>query len=153
MCVQQFFRLVPELDENQRKNLKIPPRDPAARNGRRRATLIVTPSSLISHWIQQIQTHVDRRVDLKIFVHHGQSKAMIGKELEDQDVVLTTYGTLAAEYGEFVSHAPLLRAKWLRVCLDEGHGIKNHRAKVAKAAAQLITDRKWVISGAKQIKF
>lgn len=89
---------------------------------------------------------MDPRVELKVFVHHGTSRALIGKELEDQDIVLTTYGTLMAEFNNEV-HSPLLRAKWLRVCLDEGHMIKNSRAKTAKAAANLDTHRKWIISG------
>lgn len=135
-----------QLTDEQIKNLVVPPRMPANLNGRRRATLIVTPASLISHWLGQIEQHVDKRVDLSIFVHHGQSKAMLGKDLEDQDIVLTTYGTLQSELNDKM-HGPLLRAKWLRVCLDEGHFIKNHRAKTAKAAANLDTKRKWIISG------
>ena len=35
----------------------------------------------------------------------------------------------------------------MRVCLDEGHNIKNHLAKTSKAAAQLNTLRKWIITG------
>ena len=30
------------------------------------ATLIVTPASLISHWLEQIDRHIDDRVDLKV---------------------------------------------------------------------------------------
>ena len=40
-----------------------------------------------------------------------------------------------------------MRARWLRVVLDEGHYIKNHNTCTAKAAILLKTDRKWVISG------
>ena len=31
--------------------------------------------------------------------------------------------------------------------LDEGHMVKNHLSKTHKAAAELDTDRKWVITG------
>ena len=86
------------------------------------------------------------RVDLKVFVHYGASKASFSSSLTDQDVVLTTYGTLSAEFG-MRQHSPLLGTKWLRVCLDEGHGIKNHRTKTAKAAANLDTQRRWIVSG------
>ncbi len=85
-------------------------------------------------------------MDLKVFVHYAQTKALLGGELEDQDIVLTTYGTLSAEFAS-QQHSPLLKARWLRVCLDEGHGIKNHRARTAQAAANLNTQRKWIISG------
>lgn len=136
------------LTEEQLKAIIMPARQPAVCGRRRRATLIVTPASLISHWLEQIKTHVDRRVELKIFVHHGQSKAHIATELERQDLVFTTYGTMQAELNDGASVAsPLLSAKWLRVCLDEGHFIKNHNAKTAKAANALNTERKWIISG------
>lgn len=67
--------------------------------------------------------------------------------LEEQDIVFTTYGTLMSEYSVDDMSGPLLRAKWLRVVLDEGHSIKNHLSKTAKAASQLDTQRKWIISG------
>ena len=59
---------------------------------------------------------------------------------------MTTYGTLQHEFNE-TNLGPLLRAKWLRVVLDEGHFIKNHLAKTSKAAANLNTKRKWIVSG------
>ncbi len=86
------------------------------------------------------------RVDLKVFVHYGQSKANFNTELNDQHIVLTTYGTLSAEFA-MRGHSPLLATKWLRVCLDEGHSIKNHRTRTAKAAMNLDAARRWIVSG------
>ena len=120
---------------------------PARLDGRRRATLIVTPASLIGHWLEQIQRHVDKCVNLKLFVHHGSCKSFLSTELQDQDIVLTTYGTLQSELSENHGMGPLLKAKWLRVVLDEGHNIKNYNSKTAKAASWLDTDRKWIVSG------
>jgi SNF2 family DNA or RNA helicase len=60
-------------------------------------------------------------VNLDVFVHHGQSKALIPMELQEKDIVLTTYGTLMSEFKD--NPGPLLRAKWLRVVLDEGHQV------------------------------
>jgi hypothetical protein len=50
-----------ELTPQQQKNLKIPPRDIALLKGRRRATLIVTPASLIGQWLGQIEMHVHKK--------------------------------------------------------------------------------------------
>ena len=77
------------------------------------------------------------------------NKTMFVTHLEDQDIVLTTYGTLQSELKEndYSECGPLIKAKWLRVCLDEGHNIKNHLARTSKAAARLNTERKWIISG------
>ena len=99
------------LTEEQKKNLVIPSTAPAVCGVRRRPTLLVTPSTLIPHWLEQIQTHVDPRVELKVFVHHGTSKAHIPAELERQDIVLTTYGTLAAEHNTM--SPPLLSTRCL----------------------------------------
>ena len=35
-----------------------------------RATLIVTPTSVLSQWVGQIEEHVSKNVDIEIFVHH-----------------------------------------------------------------------------------
>ena len=128
------------------QNVIIPPRQPAVRRGRRRATLIVCPTSLISHWVEQLDTHLHRAVNIKVKVHHGSSKALTGADLETFDIVITSYGVLANEFG-VETHSPLLRAKWLRVVLDEGHMIKNHHTKTAKAALNLDTLRRWIVTG------
>lgn len=50
------------LSEEQRKNLIIPPKyPPKLASGKRRATLVVTPASLISHWLCQVREHIDDR--------------------------------------------------------------------------------------------
>jgi len=66
-----------EMTPSQKKNLRVPPSRPAVRGNRNGATLVVTPASLIAHWIEQIEMHVDKRVDLKVFVHYGQNKAQV----------------------------------------------------------------------------
>ena len=128
--------------------LIIPPRIPAKQDGRRRATLLVCPTSLISHWVEQLNIHLLQGVQLRLKIHHGQSKAQSAGELEAHDLVITTYGILAAEFtnGE-ISRGPLLNTLWLRVVLDEGHQVKNHLGKAHKAALQLNVERKWVVSG------
>ena len=123
----------------------VPLAEPAKRKGRAHPTLIICPTSLLSHWCQEIDSHILPSVELKVKVHHGSNKAKLGADLNTYDIVLSTYGTLANELNADTS--PLLRAKWLRVILDEGHYIKNHRSKTAKAANQLKTVRRWVVTG------
>ena len=112
----------------------------------RKCTLIVCPTSLISHWVNQFQVHVHKNVNIRVKVHHGRRKAVTRLELESSDIVITTYGTLSSE-AEHDYSSPLMRAKWLRVVLDEGHSIKNYNAKCCKAALKLDTLRKWVVTG------
>ena len=86
----------------------IPPREPASRGRRQRHTLVVCPSSLLSYWCAEIDNHVVCSVELKVKVHHIQHKAKLGADLNQFDVVITTYGTLANKLNADTS--PLLHA-------------------------------------------
>ena len=114
---------------------------------RRGSTLIVCPTSLISHWVEQFQTHVNKnKISLRVKVHHGSSRAVASVELETSDVVITSYGTLSSEI-DTGDTSPLIRTPWLRVVLDEGHYIKNQHSKCWRSVMQLDSERKWIITG------
>ena len=124
----------------------IPPRQPALRNGRRKPTLLVCPTSLISHWVEQLEVHLDKSVNIAVMIHHGATKVQNVEDMDNADVVITTYGVLASEWGMYTPGL-LFKVKWLRVVMDEGHYIKNHNTKTAKAAVNLNTERRWVVTG------
>ncbi|KAJ3181568.1 hypothetical protein HDU85_003510 [Gaertneriomyces sp. JEL0708] len=63
-----------------------------------KTTLIVTPLSTIPQWIHQIQTHL-RANCVSVHVYHGTGKSTTPETLSGYDIVLTTYGTVGAEYG------------------------------------------------------
>jgi SNF2 family DNA or RNA helicase len=103
---------------------------------------------------------------------HGQTKAR-GKgvswdDIRIYDVVLTTYGTLAAEYGrmekyvaernlppEQLDHAamskkfPLLspKSRFHRVILDEAQCIKNKNTQTAKACFRILATYRLCLTG------
>jgi len=108
-----------------------------------KATLIVCPLSVLSNWEQQIQEHTDG--SLKVYRFHGPGRITDPAFLAQQDVVVTTFGTLAAE-GPGGAGA-LGRTQWLRVVLDEAHNIKNPRSQQALAANALTATRRWAITG------
>lgn len=64
--------------------------------------------------------------------------------LAGQDIVLTTYQTMAADAK---ANGPLQKVHWLRVVLDEGHTIRNPAAQMTKAILSLRVNRKWVVTG------
>lgn len=45
-------------------------------------------------------------MNYKIAIHHGSKRSKSINELKSYDIVLTTYGTLAAEHGKEVSLDP-----------------------------------------------
>ena len=46
---------------------------------------------------EQLEQHVDEHVQLQVFTYYGQSRTSDVKQLSENDIVLTTYQTLAAD--------------------------------------------------------
>jgi SNF2 family DNA or RNA helicase len=55
---------------------------------------------------------------LNILIYHGQKRESESRELLDFDVLLTTYATVASEFGK--GYGPLYGITWFRIILDEG---------------------------------
>ncbi|ESP03729.1 hypothetical protein LOTGIDRAFT_198942 [Lottia gigantea] len=109
-----------------------------------RTTLIICPLSVIYNWQCQLEEHVREDVKLKIYKFHGSHRTTDSKLLESQDVVISTYGTITAE---FKGGNRLRKIHWLRIILDEGHEIRNPDTLRALAITELKAERKWVITG------
>jgi SNF2 family DNA or RNA helicase len=126
----------------------------------------------MEQWATEVKTKT-RPGQLKVTTHHGPSRAksesnmspliIDGKKLENYDVVITTYQTLASEHAQDAdsdSDKPggaLFQLKWLRIVLgmsyperanvDEAHNIKNRNTKAAKAAVALRAKYRWCLTG------
>ncbi|EFW16478.1 hypothetical protein D8B26_005802 [Coccidioides posadasii str. Silveira] len=119
-----------------------------------RTTLIISPLGVMSNWRDQIATHVKQENALKVLVYHGTGKKEAEK-LDQYDVVITTYGALAMEFGQVDGKSPkapkpkqgLFSMRWRRVVLDEGHTIRSPRTKGARAACALEADSRWSLTG------
>jgi SNF2 family DNA or RNA helicase len=111
-------------------------------------------------------TKIDKSHQLTTFVYHSGKRAT-WSTLRDFDVVLTTYGTLGAEYKRLVdlekrrkahpdmdtsvyqSKFPFLgeTSRWYRVILDEAQCIKNKNTKAALAASHLQAQTRFCLTG------
>lgn len=106
-------------------------------------TLIVAPVSVMSNWKQQIDRHVLPEMAPKVLIYHSSTGGS-GADLEKYGVVVTSYGKLTREKE---SPGPLMRTKWRRIVLDEGHTIRNAKTNAAQAACQLEAKSRWVLTG------
>uniref|UniRef100_A0A673CDH0 Helicase-like transcription factor n=1 Tax=Sphaeramia orbicularis TaxID=375764 RepID=A0A673CDH0_9TELE len=109
-----------------------------------RTTLIICPLSVLSNWLDQFEQHVHANVKLNVYLYYGSERNRSKKFLSSQDVVITTYNVLSAD---FENKSPLHGIHWLRVVLDEGHTIRNPNAQMSKAVLQLKAQRRWILSG------
>ncbi|PYI09985.1 hypothetical protein BO78DRAFT_435423 [Aspergillus sclerotiicarbonarius CBS 121057] len=112
-------------------------------------TLIVSPVGVMSNWRNQARDHTHSDKAPKVLIYHGQGKKEAGN-LDQYDVVVTSYGALAMEYSPNAKAPPkkgLFSVHWRRVVLDEGHTIRNPRSKGSLAACNLRAGSRWTLTG------
>ncbi|GFQ86056.1 e3 ubiquitin-protein ligase SHPRH [Trichonephila clavata] len=131
-----------------------------------RATLIVSPSSILYQWEQEIDRHVQKN-SLKIFMYYGveHHKFINPKILADYDIVLSSYEIFRKELSHInVPHgdqqrplrhpkkfrtlpSPLSSIEWWRICLDEAQMVEGVTTKSAQMAHELKCVNQWCVTG------
>ncbi|RLN78962.1 hypothetical protein BBJ28_00011788 [Nothophytophthora sp. Chile5] len=110
-------------------------------------TLVVCPLSLLYQWKNEVEERFLPST-LKVHVYYGDDRdvgcvSAMGS-FSKSDVVLTTYGVLAAESDK---GGLLLTTDWTRVILDEAHSIKNRLTGHFKACSTLRATHRWCLTG------
>ena len=110
-----------------------------------KSTLLVSPVSAIKNWEDQIKDHLVPGA-LSFYVYHGTNRTQNVYELSKYDVVITTYGTLAADFSKGTASV-LHRLKWFRVVLDEAHTCRESKSLQAQAVYAVHAARRWALTG------
>ena len=119
-------------------------------------TLIVAPLSVMSNWKNQAEMHTKTKYAPNVLIYHGQqNRGLIADQLKEYDIVVTTYQTMTLELFTNNKDVPakvptpkgLFSIQWRRVVLDEGHNIRNPKAKMSRAAHALMATSRWVLTG------
>ncbi len=100
--------------------------------------LVVCPTTLIYNWENEIKKFTP---SLNYYIHHGPLRNRNHAELNNHNVIITTYGTLRSDI-KFFAAMPLDY-----VVLDESQAIKNPSSKVTKAVALLRAKHRLCMSG------
>ena len=93
-----------------------------------RPCLVVCPTSVVPNWLAEAARLAP---ELRVVSLHGPDRAQRFSEIENADLVVTTYALLPRD----VEH--LLPVDWHVVVLDEAQAIKNAAAKTTRAACRL----------------
>lgn len=107
---------------------------------RRMPSLIVCPPTLSGHWQQEIKTYAPF-LSCMAYVGVPTDRARLRDQLGTTDIVITSYDICRNDTSVL---APL---NWNYLVLDEGHLIKNPRAKVTLAVKQLLSNHRLILSG------
>ena len=111
-----------------------------ALDSRRLPSLIVCPPTLSGHWQQEIQTYAPFLTCLA-YVGPPTDRSRLRGNLEKADIVVTSYDVCRNDVDIL---APL---NWNYCVLDEGHLIKNPRAKTTIAVKRISSNHRLILSG------
>jgi superfamily II DNA or RNA helicase len=116
------------------------PKKPGAPEARRKPfkALIVAPTSVVTNWLREMDKFAP---SLRHALWHGAERKERQDELEDADVVVTSYALLRRDE-ELLKEIP-----WRYVILDEAQQIKNPLSATARAAKRLRADRRLALTG------
>jgi superfamily II DNA or RNA helicase len=101
-------------------------------------SLVVVPTSLIQNWKRELARFAPH---LSVAIWHGNARHDAGHDLEQADIVVTSYSLLVRE-----------RERWAEreyhyLILDEAQAIKNPRAAAREAAQEIQADHRLCLSG------
>ncbi|OYV52229.1 MAG: hypothetical protein B7Z77_02470 [Acidocella sp. 20-58-15] len=103
-----------------------------------RPALIVVPTSLVANWTAELKKFAP---GLKVVVLHGMERHEKRDQLDDVQVVITTYTVLTRDIEEMKA------LPWHIVVLDEAQAIKSPDARATRAVCQLDTQHRVCLSG------
>lgn len=106
--------------------------------GRKGTTLVVTPKSLVFNWARETARFTP---DLRCGSYIGPKRSRLLENLDDYDILFSTYGTVRRDVDVLSKH------QFLYIILDEAQAIKNVESQNAKAARILSGERRLILSG------
>ncbi|KAK4125303.1 hypothetical protein N657DRAFT_362668 [Parathielavia appendiculata] len=134
-----------------------------------KTNLIIGPVALIKQWESEVKKKLKGGTHrLSTLLLHSKKRPY--SEIKNYDVVLTTYGSLAAEWKRYTQHiekmkeaagyreeddaelakkCPLLhaRSRFYRVILDEAQCVKNKDTQASRAVHRLTATYRWCLTG------
>lgn len=107
---------------------------------RRLPSLIVCPPTLSGHWQQEIKAYAPF-LSVSAYVGPPQERKALKDKLDQPDIVITSYDVCRND-------AEILeKYNWNYVVLDEGHLIKNAKAKISIAVKKLASNHRLILTG------
>ncbi|KAL2752469.1 hypothetical protein ACRALDRAFT_1044516 [Sodiomyces alcalophilus JCM 7366] len=107
---------------------------------RRLPSLIVCPPTLSGHWQQEIQTYAPF-LSVTAYVGPPAERKAMKDSLDKTDIVVTSYDVCRNDVDI------LVRYNWNYIVLDEGHLIKNPKAKISLAVKRLASNHRLILTG------
>jgi hypothetical protein len=112
-----------------------------------KATLLIVPSSLLPSWESQLIKHLYPGT-LRWVKHHGSYRLRDLAQLQQFNLVISTFQTVSSEYRrQAITPSILFYASWRRIVLDEAHCIRNRNTITTKAVCAIQATSRWAMTG------
>lgn len=100
--------------------------------------MVICPTSLVSNWLNEA---IKFTPDLKVLVLHGVARHQYFKDINDYDLVVTTYPLVARDFKMFMEYS------FSDLILDEAQTIKNPLAKMTKSIKRIDAKQRLCLTG------
>ncbi|KAL7269794.1 TATA-binding protein-associated factor mot1 [Rhizina undulata] len=107
---------------------------------RRLPSLIVCPPTLSGHWQQEISTYAPFLTAM-CYIGNPAERARVRAQLGSTDIVITSYDICRNDIENIGNY------NWNYCVLDEGHIIKNSKAKLTQAVKKVVANHRLILSG------
>ncbi|KAL6533717.1 btaf1 RNA polymerase II, B-TFIID transcription factor-associated, 170kDa [Orobanche hederae] len=105
-------------------------------------SLIVCPSTLVGHWVYEIEKFIDPSLLTTLqYIGSAQERASLRLQFNKHNAIVTSYDVVRKDIDY------LTQLLWNYCILDEGHIIKNSKSKVTSAVKQLKAKHRLILSG------
>ncbi|KAL8195695.1 hypothetical protein R6Q57_025448 [Mikania cordata] len=105
-------------------------------------SLIICPSTLVGHWVYEIEKFIDASVITTLqYVGSSQERVTLRSQFHKYNVIVTSYDVIRKDIDD------LKQLLWNYCILDEGHIIKNAKSKITGAVKQLKAQHRLILSG------
>jgi TATA-binding protein-associated factor len=103
-------------------------------------SLVICPPTITGHWQQEIATYAPFLKCL-VYVGNPTDRQRLRGQIRQQDIVITSYDICRNDTDLICKY------NWNYCTLDEGHIIKNAKAKVTMAAKRVMANHRLILSG------
>jgi len=107
---------------------------------RRLPSLIICPPTLSGHWQQEINQYAPF-LTATCYVGNPAERARVKSQLGVTDIVITSYDICRNDIEQ------MSKLSWNYCVLDEGHIIKNSKAKLTQAVKRVVANHRLILSG------
>ena len=109
-----------------------------ARGRLKHPALVVAPTSLVGNWRDEASRFAP---DLGVLVLHGANRAARYEEIQQHDLVITTYPLLPRDRDD------LVKQQFSLLIMDEAQAIKNSRSQAAQVVREIPAKRRLAMTG------